>query len=100
MRIEQIDIRNAAPRTYAALNAFLNETRAERLPDDPPVPWDEEILRFQTIPTFIDLFAWIAEVDGAVVANATVTVERAGHHAHLVEVNIAVRGALRRQGGG
>src|SRR3989304_3725393 len=70
MRIEQIDIRNAAPRTYAALNAFLNETRAERLPDDPPVPLDEEIRRFQTIPAFIDLFAWIAAAAGAAVANA------------------------------
>lgn len=98
MRIEQIDVRNAAPQTYAALNAFLNETRAERLPDDPPVPLDEEIRRFQTIPAFIDLFAWIAAADGAVVGNATVTVERAGHNAHLVEFNIAVREARRRQG--
>src|SRR4030067_500841 len=84
MRIEQIDIRNAAPRTYAALNAFLNETRAERLPDDPPVPLDEEIRRFQTIPAFIDLFAWIAAADGAGLAPAGAeSLRRAGAHVGL-----------------
>jgi GNAT superfamily N-acetyltransferase len=98
VRIESVDVKRASDREYAALNAFMNEIRAERLPEDPPVPLAEEIRRFQTTPTFIDVFTWIAGEGGAVLANATLTVERAGHNTHLVEFGIAVRAGLRRRG--
>ena len=43
MRIEQIDVKHATPEQYAAINEFGNVIRTERMPDDPPMPLDEEI---------------------------------------------------------
>ncbi|MDR7452445.1 MAG: GNAT family N-acetyltransferase [Armatimonadota bacterium] len=98
MRIEPIDIKNASEATSAALNAFRNEIRAERLPDDPPVPLEEEIRRVRTLPDFVDVRYWGGWEGGEVIAEASVTILRTAENRHLAEFEIAVRKTLRRRG--
>jgi len=98
MRIEPVDLRNASAQTSAALNAFRNEIRGERLPDDPPVPLEEDIRRIRTIPAFVDVRYWAGWQGSEVVADASVTVLRAEENRHMVEFEISVRRMLRRRG--
>lgn len=100
MRIEPIDLRNAGEREYAATSAFLNQIRLEQLPDDPPIPLDEDIRRWQTIPAFVNVFAWSAWSDDRreVVAEARVSFLNAPQNRHVVDFGINVRKDLRRRG--
>ncbi|HEU5300437.1 MAG TPA: GNAT family N-acetyltransferase [bacterium] len=98
LRIEPVDVRRAAPETYAAINAFMNEIRAERLPDDPPLPLDEETQRLRTIPPFIDIFFWTVVDEAGIVAYASTTIFRTPDNPHLVDFTIAVRRSRRRRG--
>lgn len=97
MRIEAVDVRNASPETYRALNAFMNEMRAERLPDDPPIPLEEETRRLRTIPPFVDVFLWTAGEHG-MDGYANVTIFRTGDNMHLADFLVAVRKNRRRRG--
>ncbi len=53
MRLELVDVRQATQRHYEALAEIENLAHAERLPDDPPVPLDEAISDWRSIPDFI-----------------------------------------------
>lgn len=98
MRIEQINIRNATERQYAAYNAFLNVMRAERLPDDPPIPLEDDVRRWRTIPSFLDLSVWIGTQNDAVVAYASTTIQRVDENKHVLDFGIEVDAANRRRG--
>lgn len=98
MRIESVDIKRASDSEYAALNIFMNEIRAERLPDDPPVPLEEEVQRWRTIPSFIDLPLWIAAGEAGIEGYGSATIFRTGDNPHMVDFTIAVRKAGRRRG--
>ncbi|MGH2400350.1 MAG: GNAT family N-acetyltransferase, partial [bacterium] len=98
MRIEQIDIRNATEQQYTAYNAFLNAMRAERLPGDPPIPLEEDIQRWRTIPSFLDVRLWAGTERGEVVAYASTTLQRVDENKHALEFNIEVDAAQRRRG--
>ena len=74
MRIEQVDVKQATSAQYAALNQFGNVIRMERMPDDPPMPLDEEIRRLQHIPPVVDLYVWIAWDGDRVVADGNVEI--------------------------
>lgn len=50
--IKRFDVRNASEKEYRAANLFGNTMRAEQLPDDPPIPLDEQTRGFQNIPNF------------------------------------------------
>jgi GNAT superfamily N-acetyltransferase len=97
---QAIDLRAASEREYAALNAFQNRMRAERLPDDPPVPLDEQVRGWQNRPPFWELFTWaIWSADGAaIVASAGAGVSRTDENRHLVEFGIDVLPDFRRRG--
>jgi len=98
MRIEPINIRNATERQYAAYNAFLNVMRAERLPGDPPIPLEEDMRRWRTIPSFLDLSVWIGIENEAVVAYASTTIQRVDENRHMFEFGIEVHATHRRRG--
>lgn len=98
MRIEAIDLRAASDRDYAAVNVFLNRMRAERLPEDPPVPLDEEIRRFRNIPPFVDVLPWIVRAGEEVIGWGYLEIFRTEFNRHLVEFGIEVLPEHRRRG--
>ncbi|HLA24006.1 MAG TPA: GNAT family N-acetyltransferase [bacterium] len=98
MRIEQIDAKHATPEQYAAINEFGNVIRTERMPDDPPIPLDEEIRRLQNIPPVVDLRVWVAWDGDRVAADGNVEILRTEENKHLVEGHINVRPEYRRRG--
>jgi len=98
MRIEFVDVRQASPEQYAAINELANALRQERLPDDPPMPLDEEIQRLRNIPSVVDLPAWLAWEGDRAVGKAHLEILRTGQNAHLAEGSIEVRPERRRRG--
>jgi len=98
MRIEQIDVKHATSEQYAAINGFGNVIRTERMPDDPPMPLDEEIRRLQNVPPVVDLYVWLAWDGDRVVADGNIEVLRTEENKHLVEGHINVRPEYRRRG--
>ena len=54
IQIQPFDLKNSTQEQYAALNTYNNRLRAERLPDDPPVPLEETIQNLQNVPAFVD----------------------------------------------
>ncbi len=98
MRIERIDIRKATEQQYTAYNAFLNVMRAERLPDDPPIPLEEDMRRWRTIPNFLDVSVWVGTENESVVAYASTTIQRVDENKHVLDFGIEVHAARRRRG--
>ncbi len=100
MRIEQVDPREASERQYAALNAISNRMRAERLPDDPPIPLDEQIRQWRNIPPVVGVTSWLVWSDDGAhpIAETSVSVLRKEENQHLVEFGISVLPEFRRQG--
>ena len=98
MRIEQIDVKHATSEQYAAINGLGNVIRTERMPDDPPMPLDEEIRRLQNVPPVVDLHVWLAWDGDRVVADGNIEVLRTEENKHLVEGHINVRPEYRRRG--
>jgi GNAT superfamily N-acetyltransferase len=99
-RVEPLDLRAAGDRDYAALSALVNRIRAERLPDDPPIPLDEHIQEWQNIPPFVDMFNWVIWNDerSAIVASAWGSVLRMEENQHVGQMSIEVLPESRRQG--
>ncbi|HEY6103474.1 MAG TPA: GNAT family N-acetyltransferase, partial [bacterium] len=98
MRIEQVDVRHATAEQYTAINELGNTLRAERLPDDPPMPLDEEIRRLQNIAPVVDLPAWLAWDGDRAVGTAHLEILRTAENSHLAEGHIDVRPDDRRRG--
>lgn len=98
--ITPIDLRAASDEVYAALTAFDNQLRAERLPDDPPKSLEEMIVEWQNIPPFVELAAWcVWSPDGAaIIASSDVGYLRTAENQHVVQFSINVAPAYRRQG--
>lgn len=98
--ISQLNIRSASEAEYVALNALQNDVRAERLPDDPPIPVDMTTNRYQTTPEFIAISAWAVWLPdkSAMVGYGEVMFSLTGDNAHLGQFDISVRPAYRGQG--
>lgn len=58
--IQSIDIKNLPEALAGPLNAHYNAIRAERLPDDPPIPLEEDLLAWRNIPSMDVIDEWIA----------------------------------------
>lgn len=100
VRVELLDLRAADHRDYAALSSLANRIRAERLPDDPPIPLDEHIQEWQNIPPFVDVFNWVIWNDerSAIVASASGSVLRMEENRHVGQMSIEVLPESRRHG--
>lgn len=98
MRIESVDVRRASPEQYAAINELSNVLRAERLPDDPPMPLNEEIARLRNLPPVLDFPVWLAWEGSRAVGKAHLEILRTGQNPHLAEGHIEVRPEHRRRG--
>lgn len=100
LKITPFDLRAASAHEYALLGAHFNRTRAEQLPDDPPIPLDERIRNWQHMPPFVDVFAWVARdtTGAAIVASGHIIIMRTDDNRHMAEFGIEVAPEHRRQG--
>jgi mycothiol synthase len=100
LEIKLIDIRHASAEEYRAANVFNNAMRAERLPDDPPIPLAEQIGEYQNIPDFVDVNAWVVwnTQDSTAVGVGVVVFMRTETNRHLAELDIQVLPKYRRLG--
>jgi hypothetical protein len=71
-------LRAASTDDYAALNTSENRIRAERLPDDPPIPLSEAVQGWQNILDFVEVSQWVIwhPQDAAIIAGADAGVLR------------------------
>ncbi len=100
MRIEPFEHKNATHAEYAAVNDFWNRMRAERLPDDPPIPLDEQIQRLRSLPPLLDNHVWSAWRDdlSQVVGVGEVSFLRVDQNRHVVDFSIGVLPEYRGRG--
>jgi GNAT superfamily N-acetyltransferase len=100
MPIRSFDLRTASADDYAALNAFENRIRAERLPDDPPIPLAEAVHGWQHIPDFVEVSQWVIwHPEGTgIIAGGDASVLRLDTNQHMIDFGIAVLPEFRRQG--
>jgi GNAT superfamily N-acetyltransferase len=100
LQIKTFDLRNASDHEYAAAHIFANRLRAEQLPDDPPIPLDEIILGWRSIPPFQHIPTWVIwRTDGSqIVARGHVSWLETEENKHLVQFRIQVLPEYRRQG--
>lgn len=96
--IKPFDVKNASNAEYRAANAFSNLMRAEQLPDDPPIPLDEQIKSFQNIPSFVEVKAWAVECGAVALASGSIALTHSETNQHIGEVDIQVLPEYRRQG--
>lgn len=98
--IRPFNLRSARPEEYARLNAFENTLRLELLPDDPPVPCDEDVRRWQAMPQLIQEAAWAAwdRAQERILAFGQADIYQTGDNPHLIDVKIEVLPEFRRQG--
>lgn len=94
------NVREASPEDYAAYNRHINRARAERLPDDPPVPLEETIQSLRHLPAFIDVPAWMGWNAGQteIVASGTIILMDMPDNQHLAQMELVVEPEYRRQG--
>ena len=55
--IRSFALRTASDQDYAMLSELSNILRAERLPDDPPIPLEENSNSWRNIPPFVDVLS-------------------------------------------
>lgn len=98
--IKSFPVRTAIEAEYRAANIFNNAMRAERLPDDPPIPLDEQISEYQNIPDFVDVNAWVVwnKADSTAIAVGVVVFLCTDTNQHVAELDIQVLPQYRRQG--
>ena len=53
IEIKEFDVKNVTDLEYEAFTKCRNLIRAERLPDDPPIPLEESIQGLKNIPDFL-----------------------------------------------
>lgn len=100
MPIRALDVRSASEGEYRALNEFENRLQAEELPDDPPVPLEEAVQRWQHIPAFVEVFHWAIwqPESNTIIAVASAELLQLDTNQHMMECHIAVLPEFRRQG--
>ncbi|HUS61727.1 MAG TPA: GNAT family N-acetyltransferase [Acidimicrobiales bacterium] len=98
--ISEVDVRNATDDELTRLNTFSNILRKESRPDEPPTPLEVTIAGVRNIPTFIDVWAYIATPDGSdeIIASSQGTVLRTGENEHLFQCGVNVHPEWRRKG--
>jgi GNAT superfamily N-acetyltransferase len=100
VEITPFDPRDATDEEYAAANDFGNRMNAERMPDDPPTPLEEQVARWRTIPAYVNVHSWHVRPigSGEIVASGSVFCARMGQNEHIAQFGISVAPERRRQG--
>lgn len=100
LALTEIDLRAIGDDDGAAYWALSEVIRAERLPDDPPMPCAYFIRRLRGIPEFVSVWALLARAEpgGPLVAAANLGFDQSGDNLHLAQFEIEVLPAHRRRG--
>lgn len=105
MNIPNLEIRPFDPQTtdmaaLQSLGALQNAMRREILPDDPPIPLEEQIANLRNIPSFVGAWTWAAwdTQAGKIVAEANAAVMRTDENQHLLQFGIDVLPDYRQRG--
>lgn len=99
MIIQPFDHRHATEEEYQALNTFNNRIRAERQPDDPPIPVAEAIQRGRNLPSHFAYYEWTLhqEEGGPILATGDVALPL-NDNLHVAFFGVAVAPEWRQQG--
>ena len=98
--ITPFNLQGAAADEYTAFSEFRNHISAEELPDDPPVPVNEFITRFRSVPATMVTSVWVAwdTARKDIVASGGLNYFVVGENAHILNFRIAVLPKWRRHG--
>lgn len=96
--IQKLDLKSLTDADFVAINALNNTMRAERLPDDPPVPLAETRARLAHIPDFVDIHSWVAREDDALIGRGNLVLLNMDTNQHLAQVEIEVHPEHRHNG--
>lgn len=100
MKIRKVDVKQST-QDYPALTDFMNQIRAERLPDDPPIGLEERVALWQNIPEVVDLHTWVVDgPQGQIAAMGEVEIVRLEQNQHAAQMDLMVLPQYRRQGWG
>ena len=93
------DFRDAADEEIAAFNRCSNQMRAERLPDDPPVPVEQTAQGLKHFPEHIEMTLWAGWVEerARMVANGYIQYSFEDN-LHMAQFWISLLPEFRRQG--
>lgn len=100
MPITVFEPREASGEEFMALVAFRNRIRAEQLPDDPPIPASEYLLRMQNISPAMKSHIWVVcnAARTEVLASGALDYSVNGGNRESVNIRIAVLPEFRRRG--
>lgn len=100
MDIREIDLRRARPDEYETLAAFAERLRSERDPDDPPIPIEERIRRWQTVPPYVVMRTWVIGHPERleIIARADFSFRQVEHNRHVADFSVGVAPEFRRRG--
>ena len=99
-KIQSLDIRTASEKEFLATARFSNRMRAEKLPNDPPIPEQEYVVSWQNIPSMLDVYAFIAWNDEQtdLIAKGNIVIRRVEDNQHISEFELDVLPEYRRLG--
>jgi GNAT superfamily N-acetyltransferase len=97
--VEEFDLASASDQDVEALTAFRNAMQAEIHADDPPWRVDAVAIDVRNWPPFIRHRAFLGrDPSGAIVASAVADWMLVEENAHILDVDLGVLPAYRRQG--
>jgi GNAT superfamily N-acetyltransferase len=98
VEIMEFDVKNATDQEYEAFTNCRNLIRAERLPDDPPIPLEESIQGLKNIPDFVKVKPWVAQAEAGEIAGYGLIQYSMDDNLHMAQFVISILPAYRRRG--
>lgn len=98
--INELNVKNASSKEYAAFNKIINVVRKERQPDDPPIPLEETTNQMKNLPSFVELKTWYVwnEDQTEMIAQGNIGLMYTDDNRHLSQFDIIVHADYRRRG--
>ena len=97
---KRLDLRQATENEYRRLSEFKNDLNREYYPDDPPIPLEEHVQEWRTMPGFVEYEAY-AKWDSSnskIIAYCEIDVSSTGDSAHVAGFRIEVPPEYRNKG--
>lgn len=100
MEIQEVPLAQTSPAEYDALTIFLNALQTEADPEMPPVPVEERVRRWQSLPPYSVLRMWAIRhpEQPTIVAVGRLGFQRVEHNRHVADFSIGVLPEFRRRG--
>lgn len=100
VRFAPIDLRDLSGAEAQAFTDLIAIQRQERLPDDPPFSLEENLARWRSIPSFVDVLETVAwhPTEKRLIGYAELEIMRTDQNRHLAEFSLFVAPGFRNQG--